>query len=151
MESQGSHGESSDQPEISSREGSAPREQGQGSAPREEGQQLVPVKVEEGDCDSPGGAAGAVASALGEIKNLDPDNIIVSWHKSRSSICVRVMGRRKSFLAPSFQRSCARGDFKTPLGTAVESATLWVQGHKGQALEGAEAAPLAGPSAAQEL
>ena len=85
----------------------------------------------------------AVSSAMAEIKSISP-GIQAAWHPSRSSICVSFRGRKKSFLAPSFRKSCKRGDAQTPLATAVQQASAWIEGH----MERPMLVPLAGPSAA---
>ena len=89
-------------------------------------------------------AMEAVSSATAEIKSISPDEIKAAWHPSRSSICVSFRGRKKSFLAPSFSKSCKRGDAQTPLATAVQQASAWIEGH----MERPMLVPLACPSAA---
>ena len=88
-------------------------------------------------------AMEAVSSAMAEIKSISP-GIQAAWHPSRSSICVSFRGRKESFLAPSFSKSCKRGDAQTPLATAVQQASAWIEGH----MERPMLVPLAGPSAA---
>ena len=88
-------------------------------------------------------------AALDAIKALAPkDDILASWHPSRSQILVRFRGRKKVFLAPSFNKSCKRGDVRTPLDTAVRQASEWIEGHRDRPLPAAVPVPLAGPSAA---
>ena len=120
-------GESPLQDESS--EGSAPR------APQGPEEGLVPVKEEKEDLEEeeeeeeggPGDVREAIDSALAQIKSLAPGEIGATWHGSRSQICVTLNKRKKSFLAPSFKRSCQRGDARTPLATAVDRATEWLE------------------------